>query len=290
MRRIDDVLTGLIKGGAAFTALLMAFLMAYIVVEGLPVFAVVSPGDFMLGSEWNPVGTPGEFGILAMILGSFAVSILALCLAMPIGIGCAVYICFCLKERLARLALSFIDMLAGVPSVVFGFIGLMIVIKFFEAVFQMPSGETVLAGGIVLAVMILPFIITNCTESLDSARKHYEASSLDLGVSQWYTVQHIILPCSGRAISVSLILAFSRAMGETMAVMMVMGNAPILPQLLHKGETIPALIALEMGSAAYGSTHYHALYAAGLILLVLLVACNLLFYFLRRRFRMEGRS
>lgn len=286
----DRLLEYLIKMGMAITIFLMAFLMIYIVVQGLPVFETVSVRDFIFSDDWSPVGQPGTFGIAAMILGSISVSLLAIAIAIPLGVGCAIYICFCLNEKMERIVLSFIDMLAGVPSVVFGFIGLMIVIKFFEEDLHMPSGECVLAGGIVLAVMILPFIVTNCTESLSSGKALYGASSLNLGVSQWYTLQHIILPYSFRAISVSLILAFSRAMGETMAVMMVMGNAAVLPQLLHKGETIPALIALEMGTAAYGSTHYHALYAAGLVLLVMLVVCNLLFYFLKRRFKMEGRQ
>ncbi len=266
---------------------MLLFLMVYMVAEGLPIFDTVSPGEFILGREWSPVGTAGEFGILAMILGSVYVSVLAIAMALPVGIGCSVCVCFCIPERTGRLVLSFIDMLAGVPSVIFGFVGLMVLVRFFERTLRMPSGECILAGAVLLALMILPFIITNCTESLAAAKARYEGVSLNLGVSTWYTVRCLILPQALRAIGVSLILAFSRAMGETMAVMMVMGNAPVMPELLHKGETIPALIALEMGSAAYDSPHYHALYAAGLVLLVLLVLCNIVFYMLKRHF-MKG--
>ncbi|MEN6412191.1 MAG: phosphate ABC transporter permease subunit PstC [Veillonellales bacterium] len=290
MGSFDRILEILIKICTAFTFFMLVFLIVYMTVEGLPVFQTVSPVNFIFGTEWNPVGETGEFGILAMILGSFYVSSLAICMALPIGIGCAVCICFCIQEKGGRILLSFIDMLAGVPSVIFGFIGLMIVVRFFESTIGISSGECVLAGAVLLAVMILPFIITNCTESLTNGRTLYEGPSLNLGVSSWYTIRRIILPQSFRAVGVSLILAFSRAMGETMAVMMVMGNASVLPELLHKGETIPALIALEMGSAAYDSPHYHALYAAGLVLLVMLVLCNLLFYFFKNHFREWGRQ
>lgn len=287
MTRFDSIFECAIKACAAVAFLMLLFLMVYMVAEGLPVFTTVSPGEFILGQEWSPVGMPGEFGILAMILGSVYVSVLAIVMALPIGIGCSVCVCFCIPERAGRIILSFIDMLAGVPSVIFGFVGLMVLVRYFERTLGMPSGECILAGAVLLALMILPFIITNCTESLAAVKSLYEGASLNLGVSTWYTVRCLILPQALRAIGVSLILAFSRAMGETMAVMMVMGNAPVLPELLHKGETIPALIALEMGSAAYDSPHYHALYAAGLVLLVLLILCNILFYMLKRHF-MKG--
>lgn len=281
MKYCDHLMELFVKIITALSMGTLLFLLIYVGMEGVPLFAAVSPGEFLATAEWYPLDTPGRFGILDMILGSLYVSAAAVVLAIPVGIGCAVFCCFCLNSRLRRLFLSFIDILAGVPSVVFGFIGLMTLVKFFEAWGGLSSGECVLAGSILLAVMILPFIITNCTESMERSRQLYEEVSLNLGVDRWHTISRIILPQSIPAISVSLILAFSRAMGETMAVMMVMGNATLIPSLLGKGETIPTLIALEMGSAAYGSPHYQALYAAALVLLVILILCNLLFYLLR---------
>lgn len=284
----DNILEYIMKTFMAATVLLLLFLLVYICVEGVLVFNDISVSQFLFSPRWYPLDTPGEFGILTMILSSFYVSVLAVILAVPLGVGCAVYCCFCLTEHVRNLFLSFIDMLAGVPSVIFGFIGLVVLVKAFEQYGHMSSGECILAGAIVLAIMILPFIITNCTESMERGRELYEEASLNLGVDRWYTIYHIILPHAARSICVSLILAFSRAMGETMAVMMVMGNSKVMPHLLGKGETIPALIALEMGSAEYGSPHYHALYAAAMILLVILVFCNMLFYALRRYLRKEG--
>jgi phosphate transport system permease protein len=272
----------------AATFFLMLFLLGYICVEGIAVFDSTNVQQFLLSPSWYPLDTPGRFGILTMILSSFYVSALAVLFAIPIGVGCAVYCCFCLAPSIRDIFLSFIDMLAGVPSVIFGFIGLAVLVKAFEQYGGMSSGECILAGAILLTLMILPFIVTNCTDSMIQGRNLYEEASLNLGVDRWYTIYKIILPYTARAICASLILAFSRAMGETMAVMMVMGNSHVMPHLLGKGETIPALIALEMGSAEYGSAHYHALYASGMVLLVILVICNLLFYMLQRYLRKDG--
>jgi len=147
----------------------------------------------------------------------------------------------------------------------------------------------VLTAAILLAVMLLPFLVSSCSETMLKIRRRYLPAASALGISYWHTVAHVVLPLSARNILLSVILATGRAMGETMAVMMVMGNANLFPTLLGKGETIASLIALEMGTAAAGSTHYHALYAAGLVLLVILLAINTGIALLRRRLlRQEG--
>lgn len=281
MKNKDKIIEGLINIFTFITSILVFFLIVFIVKEGVPLFKSISLNEFLFNTNWNPVGNNKEFGILTMILGSLYISFLALIFALPLGIGCSIFICFCIRKKTGKVILSFIDMVAGIPSVIFGFIGLLVIVKIFEKGFNMSSGECVLAGALLLSIMILPFIITNCTESLFNGKKLYEASSLNLGVCTWYTLRKIILPYSTKAIGVSLILAFSRAMGETMAVMMVIGNSPVIPRLFNKAETIPSLIALEMGSVEYGSLHYHALYAAGLVLLLMLFICNILFYLLK---------
>lgn len=266
--------------GAVFV--MFIFFLVYMGNESLPLFQQVGLTDFVTQVAWHPLDEPPVLGIRNMILSSVYVSVLAILLALPVGLGCALFSSFCLRRRQQQYWLACMDMLAGIPSVIFGFVGLVVLVKWLERWGSLSSGECVLAGAIVLAVMILPFIISNCHESLLRGRGLYEECSLNLGVSQWYTVRKIILPETLRALSVSLILAFSRAVGETMSVMMVMGNTKALPTLFGKGETIPALIALEMGSAEYDSLHYHGLYAAGVILIIILVCCNLLFYGLRR--------
>ena len=137
--------------------------------------------------------------------------------------------------------------------------------------FSLSTGESILSASLVLAFMILPYIVTHCTESIETYRRRYEETALGLGISPWHTMKTIILPSAKASIILSSVLAFSRAMGETMAVMMVVGNAPILPNLLGKAEPIPSLIALEMGSVEYNSLHYSGLYVAALVLLIILI-------------------
>lgn len=289
MRIVDGVMKyGLFLLTAGVFLIFLLFL-GYMVDESLPAFQQVGIVDFLTQDQWRPLANIPQLGIRNMILSSMYVSFLAIILALPIGLGCALYSAFCLRPTWRRYWLAATEMLAGIPSVIFGFIGLVVLVKLLEQGLNLSSGECVLAGAIVLTIMILPFIISNCTESLLRGQALYGAAAANLGVSPWYTIYHIILPETLRALSVSLILAFSRAVGETMAVMMVMGNTKDVPALLGKGETIPSLIALEMGSAEYGSLHYHGLYGAGVVLLVLLVVCNLLFYGLRRYLRNGGK-
>lgn len=290
MHPADMVMKYIIKYMAYGIFFVFLFFISYMYRESLPLFQQIGFTEFIFQSEWHPLSAIPVLGIRNMILSSIYVSVLALLIALPLGIGCALYSMFCLPERWQRYWLAGIDMLAGIPSVIFGFIGLVVLVKLLEKGLSLSSGECVLAGAIILAIMILPFIISNCHESMMASSELYRDASLNLGVGLWYTIRHIILPETFRAVSVSLILAFSRAVGETMAVMMVMGNTKSLPSLLEKGETIPSLIALEMGSAEYGSIHYHGLYAAGMVLLLFLVICNLLFYGLRKRKQKRGIS
>ena len=161
--------------------------------------------------------------------------------------------------------------------------GLVIIVKFFEKLGR-ASGESVLSGGILLSIMILPFMIDTCEETMSNIKKRYENSSKALGVSKWYMVSELILPASIKSIFIALILALGRALGETMAVMMVIGNAPIFPHLLGKAQTISSLIALEMGMVEVGGLHYNALFASGLVLMIMILAINIFINFFRKKF------
>ena len=152
-------------------------------------------------------------------------------------------------------------------------------------IFELASGESILAAALVLAVMLLPFVVSTCVESIGEVRRLYEGTSLALGADMMYFIRRIVLPYMRNAVIGAWILSFARAAGETMAVMMVMGNAVIMPELLGKGESVPSLIALEMGSAEYGSLHYSALYAAGAVLLFLLLLSGLLLRVVRHKKR-----
>lgn len=272
---LDKIVSRIIKLLAAITALLLVFITLFIARESIPAFKQIGVADFVFGSKWYPVAFVGEpsYGIFNMIVATLYVSAIAVAIALVVGVGAAVFLSCQANQRQRNLLYPFIDLLAGIPSVVYGFVGLMVIVKCFENLGR-SAGESVLAGGILLSIMILPFMISACSETMLKHRKAYEKTSSALGVSKWYMVTELILPASRKSILVSMALAIGRAMGETMAVMMVIGNSTKFPTLLGKAQTIPALIALEMGMVEVNSLHYHALYAAGLVLMLLLFAIN----------------
>lgn len=275
-----------IKFVLAFVALTIPLVFLVIVIhvlyEARPAIQQIGGGLFDVSGSWRPLSREASYSILPMILGTLYVSVLAVALAAPVGCTCALFLNYFAEEKFSKLMLSFIELLAGIPSVIFGFLGLLIIVKFFENSFKMPTGECVLAAAILLSIMLLPFIISNYSESIGRAKKKYNDISLALGVSREYCICNIIIPATKKSIAVSVMAAFGRAMGETMAVMMVMGNSPIFPRLFGRGTTIPSLTALEVGSVEYGSLHLSAIYSANLVLLIILGIILTITYFLKR--------
>ena len=267
--------------------LIVLSLFACVTIESIPFFKEIGINGFIISGGWNPLKSEASYSLLPMILATLYVSFLAVFIALPIGLGCAIFLSFYNKKGISKTILACIDLLAGIPSVIFGFIGLVIIVKYFEIFFNMTSGECVLAAGILLGIMLLPYIISNCSESIDEAKNKFEIESLSLGVSKEYTIKKVILPSIKNSIYSAIMMSFGRAMGETMAVMMVMGNSPIMPRLFSRGETIPSLTALEMGTVQYGSLHSSALYAANVVLIFLLIIIFAIAKYLKIKSRME---
>lgn len=262
---------------------LLFLVIIFITKESMIIFKEINFFSFISGLAWNPLASEPQVAILPMILATFYVSFVAVIIALPIGVGCALELAALENEKLKELFTAILGVLAGIPSVIYGFIGLLVVVKFLEKKLMLAAGESILSGGIVLAVMVLPYIVSSTLETMDKSYAKYKETSLALGVSKNYMLKSLILPNAKGAILTSIILAFARAMGETMAVMMVIGNSPILPKLLGKGETIPALIALEIGTASLDSLHYHALFTAGFVLMIFLILLNALFYLIKKK-------
>lgn len=272
---------------AALTAAAMAvlaFVIYFIVREALPIFEEVGLGELVLGRQWMPIDFTGvtSFGIFNFLAATIYVSVVGMALALLVGLGAALYLSCQASDLVRGYLYPVIDLLAGIPSVIYGFIGLVTLVRLFMRA-GVSTGSCVLAAGVLLAVMLLPFLVSSCSETMLAARRNYLPASQALGVSKWYAAAAVILPASWKNILLAMVLAIGRAMGETMAVMMVMGNANLFPQLLGKGESIAAVIALEMGTAVVGSPHYHALYAAGLVLMVLLCAINVTIGLIREK-------
>lgn len=283
-KKYDKIFAGILKIAALVSFFIISFIIIFILKESLPLFKEIGLKEFILGRRWKPVSVSGQYlGILPIISATLYVSFTAVFIALPVGIGCSIFLSCVLPLKIRNVLKPYVDILAGVPSVIYGFMGLVILVKFFENM-GMATGETVLAGGILLSIMILPFMISVCEENMGETRERYEKISEAMGVSKWYMVSEIILPLSLKSIIISIILSMGRAMGETMAVMMVIGNAPIFPKLMGKAQTISSLIALEMGMAEVGSLHYSALFASGFILMMMIFCINLFINYLKKKF------
>lgn len=269
---------------SVITMLLMAF---QIVTESIPAFKNVGLKMFDPSEKWLPVSSKPQFGLVAIILGTIYVSMLGVAIALILGLGCAFFLNFYTGEKFASIAYSFIDMLSGIPSVIFGFIGLTVVVKWFTIKFDMVAGQCVLSAAIVLGIILIPFVVSSCSESIKIAREKYELNTLAIGFSKESFILKIVLPAIKEGILASAIMAFGRGLGETMAVMMVIGNSPIYPKLLGRAQTLPALTALEMGSIEYGSMHMSVLYAANLVLLLILAIVFGVAYILNKKISKE---
>ncbi len=232
--------------------------------------------EFFLGREWYPTSTPASiYGVMPLILGTLWVSIGAIILALPIGLITSIYLAEVANEKLRNILKPLIELLAGIPSVVYGFFGLVVLVPFIQKLFNLAVGETALAGSIILAIMALPTIITIAEDAIRTTPVAMKEASLALGASRWQTILRVTLPYSRSGIIAASILGIGRAVGETMAVLMVTGNASVMPHsFLHPVRTIPATIAAELGEAPFGGVHFKALFALGIILFIITFGFN----------------
>jgi len=227
--------------------------------------------QYFLGHEWIPTATPSpQFGVLPLILGTLLVSFAAILIALPLGLGVAIFMSELAGERFRKALKPAIELLAGIPSVVYGFFGLVIFVPLVQKTLNLPVGETAFTGSLILAVMALPTIITVAEDAMRNTPLSMREASLALGASHWQTIYRVIIPYSLSGISAAVVLGIGRAIGETMAVLMVTGNAAVMPSSLFEPiRTIPATIAAELGEAPTGEAHYQALFLLGCILFII---------------------
>ncbi|MBI5699975.1 phosphate ABC transporter permease subunit PstC [Candidatus Saganbacteria bacterium] len=265
----------LLSGIASIIFVILIFI--FLLREGLSLFAATNPLEFLFGRNWYPISDPPQFGILPLILGSLLVTLGAIIIAVPLGIAAAVYVAEIAPLWLRDILKSGIELLAAIPSIVLGFIGIATLAPMLKAVFHLPSGLTALAGSIMLAFMAMPTIVSIIEDSIVSVPKSYKEGSLALGATHWQTIYKVILPAASSGILAAIMLGIGRVVGETMAVLMITGNAAVLPtSFLQPVRTLTATIAAEMGEAVAGSSHYYALFAIGIVLFVISFVINLL--------------
>ena len=257
----------------------LAVITVFIFKEGLPIITKVGLGGFILSSDWYP--QEGEFGILPMIVGSLAVTAGAMIIGAVLGLGCAIVLTQFCPPRLVAVLKPCIELLAGIPSVVYGFIGVTILVPFIRDHLGGP-GLSVLASSIVLGVMVVPTVTSISVDALRAVPRSYREGSLALGATGWQTTHMVMLKAARSGIAAAIILGMGRAVGETMAVIMVAGNTLEAPHsLLDPVRTLTSNIALEMGYAA--GDHRRALFATGVILFVIIMILNTIALAVSRR-------
>jgi phosphate transport system permease protein len=241
--------------------------------------------DFLGGREWLSAATPApRFGVTPLVMGTVWTSLFAILIALPLGLGVAVYLAELAGEGMRKFLKPAIELLAGIPSVVYGFFGLAVLAPLVQQTLGLPVGETAFTGSLILAIMALPTIITIAEDALRGAPRSLREASLALGATRWQTIYKVIVPCASSGIMAAVALGMGRAVGETMAVLMVTGNAAVMPHTLFQPvRTIPATIAAELGEASAGGAHYQALFLLGCILFVLTMLISASAEFISKR-------
>lgn len=248
--------------------------------EGLPAMAEIGPGEFLGGTLWKPL--EGLFGIFPMIIGSIYVTAGAIAIGVPIGLLCAIFMARFCPKRLYRFLKPAIDLLAGIPSIIYGFFGLVVIVPVMKEIMAAASGKSMLTASIVLGIMILPTIISVSESSLRAVPESYYEGSLALGATHERSVFFAVVPAAKSGIMAAVVLGVGRAIGETMAVVMIAGNQPVIPQSVTSGvRTLTANIVLEMGYAT--GLHREALIATAVVLFVFILIINVSFSLLKRR-------
>jgi phosphate transport system permease protein len=265
-----------------FVALIFLFLLR----EGLGFFTSYSPLKFVTGALWYPTSDPPQFGILSLIVGSLFVTVLAALIAIPLGVMTALFIAEIAPKWLKEVLKTVIELLAAIPSVVIGFIGMVTLVPFIRQALNLPTGLTAFSGALMLAFMALPTIVSISEDALRSVPWTYKEGAIALGATHWQTMYRIVLPAALPGIVGAVMLGLGRVIGETMAVMMITGNAAHIPSgIFDPVRTMTATIAAEMGETVRGSLHYEALFAIGLVLFVI----TFIVYFIADTFLRKSR-
>jgi phosphate transport system permease protein len=253
---------------AGFMTLIILTIIIFVGGQGLMTFKEVSPLDFFFSAKWDPMGM--QYGALSFITGSLAVTVLSILLGAPLGLAGAVFMAKIAPPWLSKIMRPATDLYVAIPSVVYGFVGLTIIVPFIRTYSNVNMGFGLLAASIILAVMILPTIVSISEDALRAVPQSLEEASLALGATRWQTIWNVLLPSALPGILTSIILAMARAVGETMAVQMVIGNTPqLVTSLFMPTSTLPSEIVVEMGNTPFGSAWGNALFLMAFVLLAL---------------------
>ena len=274
----------------ALTSILVLTLIVFFLFrEGIPIFKDVSVRDFLFGKFWYPTYDPPEFGIFALIVASIMVTALSSVIAVPLGLLSAIYISEIASTRVKEILKPIIELLASLPSVVIGFFGMVVVAPFLQETFDIPTGLNLFNASVMLALMAVPTISSISEDAIHAVRRELREASLALGATQWETISRVVVPASLSGICTAVILGMSRAIGETMVVLMVAGGAAAIPESIFDAcRPMPASIAAEMAEAPFRSNHYYALFATGIVLFLITLGFNLIADYISHKYKQVG--
>lgn len=271
------VITSIIKICGYSSILFVGLILVFLLKEGLPALKDV-PLKTLFNIRWYPI--EGLFGILPLIYGTLLVTISATLIALPFGIGTAIYISEIAPRGIKEILKPIVEILAGIPSVVLGFIGILVIVPFFRKFLDLPTGLTAFTGAVLLGLIAIPTIVSVAEDALNTVPPGYRQAGLALGATRWQTIWGVTVPSAKTGILTAVMLGIGRALGETMAVMMVTGNAPVMPSglnaLFEPVRTMTATIASEMGEVATGSQHYQVLFLIGIFLFLFSLVINII--------------
>lgn len=273
----ERVIEAIIRFSGWITLIILGLITVMLFREGLPIFSYTDPFSFIFGATWLPVSSPPQFGILPFILGSLMVTLVALLISVPIGVGAAAFLSEIAPSSLRELLKPIIEILAGIPSIVLGFIGFILVAPIIQSIFHLSTGLNGLTAGIMLSLICLPTIISISEDALSAVPKEYKEASYALGATQWQTLRKVIIPAASPGIVASVMLGIGRAIGETMTVLMVSGGRLSIPtNITDPMSVLTARIAIEINNASFRGLQFQALFAMGIILFLLTLVVNII--------------
>jgi phosphate transport system permease protein len=268
---------------------ILAMILLFLFMEGLPIFQRVSVSKFLFGRLWYPTSEPADFGIFPLLAASLAVTFLSAMVSIPLGVMTAVYLAEIASTRVREVVKPMVELLAALPSVVIGFFGMVVVAPFLQNTFDIPTGLNLMNASLMLAFMAVPTICSISEDAIHSVPRELKEASLALGATHWETVFRVVIPASLSGISTGVILGMSRAIGETMVVLMVAGGAALVPtSLFDPVRPMPASIAAEMAEAPFRGDHYYALFATGIVLFLFTLAFNVMADYLAHKHKQVG--
>jgi phosphate transport system permease protein len=270
---------------------ILCLILFFLIREGVPVFEMVSVKDFLFGNYWYPTSDPPDFGIFPLIIASLLVTLCSAAVAIPLGVMTAIYLAEIASRRVKEVAKPMVELLASLPSVVIGFFGMVVVAPFLQNVFDIPTGLNLFNASLMLAFMSVPTICTISEDAIASVPVELKEASLALGATHWESMVRVIIPASLSGLSTAVILGMSRAIGETMVVLMVAGGAAMIPMsIFDPVRPMPASIAAEMAEAPFRGDHYYALFATGMVLFVFTLIFNFIADYVSNKHRQVGAS